>query len=313
VIKKKKFKKDLVILGGNSGERAVSLESGKACIKALKKKKYKVFTLDPKYKNFNLINKKNVDVIFNALHGKDGEDGVAQSYFEYLKIPYTHSGVISSYNAMNKIISKEIIIKNKIKTPKFFVIEIEEYNNQIIKKKLSKKKISFPVVVKPINEGSSLGVEVCKNYDSLIKATKILFKKYDQLLFEKYIAGQEIQVAVINGNPLGAIELVPKRLFYDYKAKYTKEAKTKHIMPARLSKKKYKEVLSISKKTHNVLGCKGVTRSDFKYFKNKFYLLEINTQPGMTNLSLVPEIANYKGINFDNLVEKILLDASINR
>jgi D-alanine-D-alanine ligase len=214
---------------------------------------------------------------------------------------------------MNKIISKEIIIKNKIKTPKFFVIEIEEYNNQIIKKKLSKKKISFPVVVKPINEGSSLGVEVCKNYDSLIKATKILFKKYDQLLFEKYIAGQEIQVAVINGNPLGAIELVPKRLFYDYKAKYTKEAKTKHIMPARLSKKKYKEVLSISKKTHNVLGCKGVTRSDFKYFKNKFYLLEINTQPGMTNLSLVPEIANYKGINFDNLVEKILLDASINR
>jgi D-alanine-D-alanine ligase len=313
VIKKKKFKKVLVILGGNSGERAVSLESGKACIKALKKKKYKVFTLDPKYKNFNLINKKNVDVIFNALHGKDGEDGVAQSYFEYLKIPYTHSGVISSYNAMNKIISKEIIIKNKIKTPKFFVIEIEEYNNQIIKKKLSKKKISFPVVVKPINEGSSLGVEVCKNYDSLIKATKILFKKYDQLLFEKYIAGQEIQVAVINGNPLGAIELVPKRLFYDYKAKYTKEAKTKHIMPARLSKKKYKEVLSISKKTHNVLGCKGVTRSDFKYFKNKFYLLEINTQPGMTNLSLVPEIANYKGINFDNLVEKILLDASINR
>ncbi len=313
MIKKKKFKKDLVILGGNSGERAVSLESGKACIKALKKKKYKVFTLDPKYKNFNLINKKNVDVIFNALHGKDGEDGVAQSYFEYLKIPYTHSGVISSYNAMNKIISKEIIIKNKIKTPKFFVIEIEEYNNQIIKKKLSKKKISFPVVVKPINEGSSLGVEVCKNYDSLIKATKILFKKYDQLLFEKYIAGQEIQVAVINGNPLGAIELVPKRLFYDYKAKYTKEAKTKHIMPARLSKKKYKEVLSISKKTHNVLGCKGVTRSDFKYFKNKFYLLEINTQPGMTNLSLVPEIANYKGINFDNLVEKILLDASINR
>ena len=283
MIKKKKFKKVLVILGGNSGERAVSLESGKACIKALKKKKYKVFTLDPKYKNFNLINKKNVDVIFNALHGKDGEDGVAQSYFEYLKIPYTHSGVISSYNAMNKIISKEIIIKNKIKTPKFFVIEIEEYNNQIIKKKLSKKKISFPVVVKPINEGSSLGVEVCKNYDSLIKATKILFKKYDQLLFEKYIGGQEIQVAVINGNPLGAIELVPKRLFYDYKAKYTKEAQTKHIMPARLSKKKYKEVLSISKKTHNALGCKGVTRSDFKYFKNKFYLLEINTQPGMTN------------------------------
>merc|ERR1712127_297876 len=136
-----------------------------------------------------------------ALHGKDGEDGVAQSYFEYLKIPYTHSGVISSYNAMNKIISKEIIIQNKIKTPKFFAVKRVEFSNQILIKKLSKKKISFPVVVKPINEGSSLGVEVCKNYKSLIKASKNLFKKYDQLLFEKYIAGQEIQVAVFNNNP----------------------------------------------------------------------------------------------------------------
>ena len=120
-------------------------------------------------------------------------------------------------------------------------------------------------------------------------------------------------MAVINRKPLGAIELVPKRLFYDYKAKYTKDAKTKHIMPARLNKSKYLEVLKIAKKTHNVLGCKGVTRSDFKFFDNKFYLLEINTQPGMTTLSLVPEIANYKGLSFENLVEKILLDASINR
>ena len=120
-------------------------------------------------------------------------------------------------------------------------------------------------------------------------------------------------MAVINGKSVGAIELVPKRLFYDYKAKYTKKAKTEHIMPARLNKTKYNEVLKIAKKTHKILGCKGVTRSDFKFFNNKFNLLEINTQPGMTNLSLVPEIANYKGINFENLVEKILLDASINR
>ena len=117
---KKKFKKVLVVLGGISGERAVSLESGKACIKALKKKRYKVSSFDPKFKNLNLINKKNVDVIFNALHGKGGEDGIAQTYFEYLKIPYTHSGVISSHNSMNKIISKEIFVKKKITTPKFF-------------------------------------------------------------------------------------------------------------------------------------------------------------------------------------------------
>ena len=122
---KKKFKNILVVLGGESGERAVSLESGRACIKALKKKGYKIQTFDPKLNNYNLIKKNRVDVIFNALHGRDGEDGVAQSYFEYLKIPHTHSGVISSFNAMNKIFSKEIFIKNKIKTPKYFSIKIK--------------------------------------------------------------------------------------------------------------------------------------------------------------------------------------------
>ena len=310
---KRKFQNILVVLGGTSGERDVSLNSGKACIKALKTKGYKVSTFDPKFKNLNLINKNKVDVIFNALHGKDGEDGIAQSYFEYLKIPYTHSGVISSYNAMNKIISKEIFIKNKIKTPKFFVIEKIEFNIKKLKKSLINKKIKFPIVVKPINEGSSLGVRICKNIQLLFKETKSLFKKYNQLIFEEYVGGQEIQVAVINGKALGAIELVPKRFFYDYKAKYTKGAKTKHIMPARLNKNKYLEVLKIAKKTHQILGCKGVTRSDFKFINNKFNLLEINTQPGMTNLSLVPEIANYKGLSFENLVEKILLDASINR
>mgnify|MGYP000877305349 CR=1 FL=1 len=310
---KKKFKKVLVVLGGTSGERTISLETGKACIKALKNKGYKVSSFDPKIKNFNLISKKNTDVIFNALHGKDGEDGVAQSYFEYLKIPYTHSGVISSFNAMNKIISKEIFIKNEIKTPKFFSIKKSEYKKNIVKKIINSKKINFPFVLKPINEGSSLGVEVCKNKKKLFRSINSLFKKYDELIFEEYIGGQEVQVAVIIGKPLGAIELIPKRLFYDYKAKYTIKAKTKHVMPARLSKKNYNEVLKIAKKTHKVLNCRGVTRSDFKFCNNSFYLLELNTQPGMTSLSLVPEIAKYKGLLFEDLVETILLDASINR
>ena len=310
---KKKFKNILVVLGGRSGERAVSLDSGRACIKALKKKGYKVYTFDPKFKNFNLINKKKIDVIFNALHGKDGEDGVAQSYFEYLKIPYTHSGVISSYNAMNKIHSKKIFIKNKIKTPKYFSIKKICFKKNTVEKALKKKKINFPIVTKPINEGSSLGVEISKNKKKLFKSIQNLFKKYKELILEEYIGGQEIQVAVINGNALGAIELIPKRLFYDYKAKYTKKAKTEHVMPARISKKNYNQVLKIAKKAHKVLNCRGVTRSDFKFFNNKFYLLEINTQPGMTSLSLVPEIANYTGLSFENLVEKIILDASINR
>ena len=308
-----KDKKILVVLGGTSGEREVSLDTGKACVKALKKMGYKVLTFDPKKKPFNLIDRNKVDVIFNALHGKDGEDGVAQSYFEYLRIPYTHSGVISSFNAMNKIISKEIFKKNKIKSPEYFVLGKENYDKKKLISFIKRKRIKFPIVVKPINEGSSIGVKITKNILELNNSVKSLFKKYEELIFEPYIGGQEIQVAVINGESLGAIELQPKRQFYDYKAKYSKAAKTKHIMPANLKKSKYKEVLQIAKKAHNALECMGITRSDFKFFKNQFYLLEINTQPGMTDLSLVPEIANYKGISFENLVEKILLNASIDR
>ena len=310
---KKRFKKVLVVLGGTSGERPVSLDSGKACVKALKKKKYQVKTFDPKFKNFNLINRLKIDVIFNALHGKDGEDGVAQSYFENLNIPYTHSGVVSSHNAMNKIISKEIFNKNKILTPSYFSLQKKDFGINIVKKLIKRKKINFPVVIKPVNEGSSLGVKIVKNLKDLIKNTKVQFKKYNELMFEKYMGGQEIQVAVLNKNALGAIELIPRRLFYDYKAKYTKAAKTKHLMPANIKKNDYKKVLKIAQRAHKALECRGVTRADFKFFRNKFYLLEINTQPGMTNLSLVPEIASYKGISFNNLVEKILLDASINR
>ena len=313
MVNKKKIRNILVVFGGTSGERDVSLETGKACIKALNSKGYKVSTFDPKKKKFSSIKKKNIDIIFNALHGKNGEDGVAQSYFEYLKIPYTHSGVISSFNAMNKVNSKKIFTKNNIKTPKYFSFYKEDFEKNFIKKNIKDKKITFPIVIKPNNEGSSLGVKVCKNEKKLFKSIRLLMRKYDELIIEEYIGGKEIQVAVLNGNPLGAIELIPKRLFYDYKAKYTKEAKTKHVMPAGISKEKYKKVLTIAKKTHKSLNCKGVTRSDFKFYKNKFYLLEINTQPGMTSLSLVPEIAAYKGLSFENLVEKILLDAGINK
>ena len=310
---RKKFKRVLVVLGGTSGERKVSLDSGRACVKALKTRKFIVSTFDPKLKNLNLISKQKTDVIFNALHGKDGEDGIAQSYFEYLGIPYTHSGVISSHNAMNKIISKNIFRENNIPTPNYFTLNRFEFNQNLIKKLIKKKKIIFPIVTKPINEGSSLGVKISNNFSELKKSSQSLFKKYSELIFEQYIGGQEIQAAVINDIPLGAIELIPKRQFYDYKAKYTKSAKTKHIMPARLNKSKYLEALRLAKKAHTALGCRGVTRADFKFFKKKFYLLEINTQPGMTNLSLVPEIASYCGISFSKLVEKILLDASVNR
>tara|TARA_B100000886_G_scaffold324158_1_gene268585 strand:+ start:1762 stop:2697 length:936 start_codon:yes stop_codon:yes gene_type:complete len=309
----KKFKKVLVVLGGTSGERSVSLDSGKACVKALKKKKYSVSTFDPKFQNYNLINKNKIDAIFNALHGKNGEDGIAQTYFEYLKIPYTHSGVLSSYYCMNKLISKKIFKKYKISTPKFFKISLNSYNKKTLKKKINQIKLTFPIVVKPINEGSSLGVKISKNIINLDVTIKNLLKKYDELMIEQFIGGQEIQVAVINNVSIGAIELEPKRSFYDYKAKYSKTAKTKHIMPARLNKKNYSEALRLALKAHKALNCRGISRADFKFYNNKFYLLEINTQPGMTKLSLAPEIASYYGIDFPNLVEKILSDASVNK
>ena len=173
--------------------------------------------------------------------------------------------------------------------------------------------LTYPLVLKPSNEGSSIGVTICKNFIELRKNVNKLIKKYKTLIVENFIGGQEIQVAVINGKSLGAIELKPKRKFYDYKAKYSKSAQTQHLMPANVSNKKYKEVLDLAKKAHYALKCRGVTRSDFKFKDNKFYLLEINTQPGMTDLSLVPEIAKYVNISFQKLVKNIIDDASINR
>ncbi len=296
----------VVLMGGLSGEREISFLTGKSCSNALKKKGYKVINLDAKGYFANKLKKLKPDVVFNALHGKYGEDGFVQSVLELLKIPYTHSGVVSSSLAMDKELSRIIFKKNNLKVPKYFLIK-KGYERKL------DKKIQFPIVIKPVNEGSSLGVYICKNKKEYKKNCKKLMKQYNRILVEKYIPGREIQVAVMGKKPLGAIELIPRRKFYDYKAKYSSKAKTKHIMPAHLPKKKYKKVLSLAKKAHQLLKCRGVTRSDFRFYKGNFYLLETNTQPGMTKLSLVPEIANYKGIKFEDLVVWMIKDASINR
>ena len=300
-----------VLMGGLSGERKISFLSGKACSLALKKKGYKVVNIDAKGNFTEKLKKLKPKIVFNALHGRYGEDGFVQSILEGLKIPYTHSGVIASRLAMDKILSRLIFKKNNLKTPKYLIL----YNNfkGNINKKIIKKKIKFPIVIKPVNEGSSLGVFICDNVTQFKNNYKKLIRKYEKILVEEYIPGREIQVAIMGNKPLGAIELVPRRKFYDYTAKYSSKACTKHVMPAPISSNKYKEVLRLAQKAHNVLGCKGITRSDFRFFQNKFYLLETNTQPGMTKLSLVPEIAKYYGINFENLVEWMVKNASYNR
>ena len=301
----------VVLMGGLSGERKISFITGKACSFALKKKGYLVKELDAKGFFVDELKKLKPNLVFNALHGKYGEDGFVQNILEYLKIPYTHSGVLSSSISMDKELSKILFKKNKLKTPKYFLLDKNYKEN--LKKKMKSKKINFPVVIKPINEGSSLGVYICKNKIQFDLKFKKLKKDYDRVLVEEYIPGKEIQVAVMGKKALGAIELVPKRAFYDYKAKYSAKAKTKHIMPAPIKKNKYNEVLHLAKRAHKILGCRGITRSDFRFYNNKFYLLETNTQPGMTKLSLVPEIANYCNIKFEDLVEWIVKDASNNR
>tara|TARA_Y100000590_G_scaffold469419_1_gene656885 strand:+ start:1776 stop:2696 length:921 start_codon:yes stop_codon:yes gene_type:complete len=299
------------LVGGLSGEREISFLTGKACAQALKKRGYKVINIDAKGYFVEKLRRLKPKAIFNALHGKFGEDGFVQSILESLKIPYTHSGVLASSLAMDKVLSRIIFKKNGLKVPKYFLIKKGyEYN---LKNKIKKNKIKFPVVIKPINEGSSLGVYICKNLKQFQKNYKKLISKYNRILVEEYIPGREIQVAVMGKRALGAIELIPKREFYDYTAKYSSSAKTEHVMPATLLQNKYREVLSLARKAHNVLGCRGITRSDFRYFKNKFYILETNTQPGMTKLSLVPEIAQYCGIKFEDLVVWMVNDASINR
>ncbi len=299
-------KKILILSGGISKERLISLDTGLQVAKELKKSGYRVKICEP---NNNL--KKNIkifkpSIIFNALHGQFGEDGYVQTILERFEIPYTHSGAIASSIAMDKEISKKIFIKNNINTPKFFTYSYDVKNKELIKK--IKKKLRFPVVAKPLNEGSSVNVYIC-NEKNIIKTLNSI-KQYKKVMIEEFIGGREIQVAIMGNKKLGAIELKPKRKFYDYQAKYNSSAKTKHIIPVDLPKGKLNTVMNMAYKAHRVIGCQGVTRSDFKFFNNKFYLLEINTQPGMTKLSLVPEIAAFRGISFLNLIEWIMQDAS---
>ena len=306
------MKKKILILGGGiSKERLISLETAKSVFKELKKKNYTVKICEPDGNLIKNIKSFKPNIIFNALHGQFGEDGYIQAILESQKVKYTHSGVMASFIAMNKEISKKLYIKKKILTPKYFKYKFS--NNKIEKNLIIKtqKKLKFPVVIKPINEGSSVNVFICTKKNFIKNLKKLFF--YKEILIEEFIPGREIQVAILGKRKLGAIELKPKRKFYDYEAKYNEKAKTKHIIPVDLSKKNLQNVMNIALRAHKLIGCRGVTRSDFKFYKDKFFLLETNTQPGMTKLSLVPEIANYNGIKFINLIEWILKDASINR
>ncbi len=304
--------KILIVAGGYSKEREISLITARSVTKELKKnRKYRLLTIEPDGYFIKKLRKFRPKLVLNLLHGRYGEDGFIQSILESEKVKYTHSGVLSSSLAIDKEISKKIFFKNKILTPPFFkFIFKKNFNYKNIIKKIDKT-FKFPVVLKPVNEGSSVGVYITnkKNFNqNLIK-----LEKFKEILIEKYIPGREIQAAILGNKKLGIIELKPKRKFYDYKAKYNASAKTEHIIPVNLTNRNFRKINSIAIKAHRLLKCRGVSRSDFKFYKNKFYLLELNTQPGMTSLSLVPEIANHNNISFIKLIEEIIKDASINK
>ena len=301
-----KYKKIMLIYGGISSEREISIISSEGIYNSLLRNNYEVIKIDADELLEQKINKIKPDVIFNALHGYWGEDGQVQRIIEKTKVPYTHSGVNSSEIAMDKYSAGEEFINNKILYPKTKLIyfnELENYNQS-----------KFPFVLKPRNDGSSVGVSIIKNNSDKEKYIK-KNSNFSEVLVQEFIKGKEIQVAIIGDKAIGSIEIVPKNEFYDYESKYFDSGETQHILPPRISKKEKELVEKIALQAHKLLKCKGISRSDFILDdeSKEFYLLELNTQPGMTPTSLVPEIAKAEGIEFDKLINWILNDASTNR
>ena len=300
-----------VLMGGWSAEREVSLVSGAAVARALKTAGHDVTTIDLTRDITGLVAKltPKPDVVFNALHGRYGEDGCIQGVLDILDIPYTHSGVLASALAMDKPTARRIFTNSGLRVADGRVANREEV--------LAGHVMAPPYVVKPFNEGSSVGVRIVRDEDPPVRANDWPYG--DEVLVERYIPGREMTVAVMGDRALGALEIRPKSGFYSYEAKYT-EGKADHLMPAPLPSKRYDEALAIGLTAHKALGCRGVSRTDLRFDNTKgsdddgeFYVLEVNTQPGMTPLSLVPEIAAHVGIDFNALVNWMVEDASCPR
>ena len=298
-----------VLMGGWSSEREVSLTSGRAVAKALREDGFRVSEIDVGRDLAERLGALKPDVAFNALHGPYGEDGTVQGLLELLGIPYTHSGVLASALAMNKPMAKDVWRNYGLPMAEGKVVHRSAFSRGPV--------MAHPYVIKPLNEGSSVGVHIVFNGDNYQPQDDATWHFGEHVLVEQYIPGREIQIAVMGDRVLGAIEIKAHGRFYDYEAKYT-DGKATHLMPAPLAKDVYDSICAMALKAHVTLGCRGVTRSDWRYDDTggepgRFYLLEINTQPGMTPLSLVPEIAGHNGISFAELVRWMVGDASCAR
>jgi D-alanine-D-alanine ligase len=300
-------KKVAVLYGGLSTERDVSLRTGKACADALASKGYDVLLVDVDRELAARLREAKADVVFNALHGRWGEDGCVQGLLEAMGLPYTGSGVLASAMGMDKVVAKAMF-----KALGLAVIDYRVFPAARAEA-ISAADLPFgiPCVVKPSGEGSSVGVHLVKNAASLGEACRDAASFKGDVVVERYVKGSEVNVAVLDGKPLGAIEIVPANEFYDYAAKYT-AGTTQYFYPARIPDAHRARVMEAAEVAHRGLGCAGVTRVDFIIAPDGTpYILEINTLPGMTGTSLVPKIAAGLGIAFPDLCERILEGAAL--
>jgi D-alanine-D-alanine ligase len=300
-----------VLMGGWSAEREISLRSGKACADALVRRGYRVTRIDVGRDIAAVLTTVNPDVALNVLHGRPGEDGTLQGILEILAIPYTHSGVMASAVAMQKDVAKALFTAAAVPVPTGSVVSrLEAAKGHVL---------APPYVIKPIAEGSSVGVFIVREDHAHPpqELTRADWPYGERVIVERYIPGKELTCAVMGAEALGVIEIVPTVRFYDYEAKYAPGG-SKHLLPAPISPFVYQEARRLALAAHRALGCRGVSRADFRYDDRVegtggLVCLEVNTQPGMTETSLVPELAAHAGITFDELVQWMVEDASLNR
>ncbi|MDP8257413.1 MAG: D-alanine--D-alanine ligase [Candidatus Alcyoniella australis] len=296
-----------VLLGGPSSEREVSFNTGAAVCDALQRKGYEVVRIDVGRDLALQLERHGVELVYNALHGKWGEDGCVQGLLELMRIPYTGSGVTASAVAMDKVISKRLFQAADLPVPQWALIEpgsAEEVS-------LDDLPLELPLVVKPTTEGSSMGISIVREAGQLKAALEEALRFDRRVILERYIKGREINVGVLDGEALGTVEVRPKLEFYNYEAKYT-QGMTDYLCPAPIEPERELEALDLARRAHTALGCAGGTRVDLILDGNNgWWLLEVNTLPGLTQTSLLPKIARAAGIEFDDLVERILLGAGL--
>ncbi len=302
-----KEKKIGVLMGGMSPEREVSFMSGKAVLQALLDLGYRAVAVEVDERLPQVLRVEEIEVAFIGLHGSLGEDGSVQGLLEMMRIPYTGSGILASALAMNKAVSRQIFRQNGLPVPRSIFLARQPEGGIT----LSEVPFPLPVVIKPCQEGSSVGVTIVSDPEEIPLAAEKALAYGRGILVEEFIGGREIQVAILDDVALGAIEIVPKVEFYNYEAKYT-DGLAEHLFPAPLSPKEYQKALDLGFQAHRLLGCEGATRADLLFREpGEFFVLEVNTLPGMTPLSLLPEIARGVGILFPELVERLILGARL--